>query len=214
MGKVIRWKYLFCILFSLRNEKIKKQAIKYGKNNQGIFNNIFTIAKKEKPKTEYIIDSSKDMYRLLLLKLSKQINIKVIHLTKVPQGFVFSMAKPKMSLPKVFRMSFRWSVENYLMNRMGTTLFDKNSFYHLKYEDLVTNPDNILNDLSEKLSLSFSPINQQKISSTQMHGIAGNIARYNNKTFTPDFEWKEKMSFGVKKIIGALTFFMAKKLKY
>ena len=92
--KMLRIKEMFLISFSCKPPKRKLSdfcRVNY---------EFFRIAKEKAEniaghKLYYLVDLSKDPYRLFWLMFCKNINVKIIHLKKDPRAFVYSMTKDK-----------------------------------------------------------------------------------------------------------------------
>ncbi len=212
-GKVLRYKYLSQIRNKSIDPKILKEAETYGRANKNIIGLIKQKARQSQH-VDYLIDASKDPYRLLLLHLSGEFNIKVIHLTKSPSGFTYSMTKPEFKILKSVRMSGRWTVENYIMHKLYTKHFKGSEYIHIKYKELASHPVSTLENINDtlKLNLDFNPC--QDFISGRSHGIAGNLARFQSKQITADFAYKTKFPKVNNFFTNAICSPMTKKLNY
>ena len=67
----------------------------YGDNNAAFFDAFASVTEAETgTRPEWIVDASKDPYRLAWLARSGRFRIKVVHLVKDPRAFVYSVTKP------------------------------------------------------------------------------------------------------------------------
>lgn len=115
-GKVLRWQLLEQFLFALRDDQeLYRKISEYGYNNYLLLRAILSNVSKHFDKRPcWLVDASKDFYRLIWLQRSGYFNIKVIHLMKDPRAFVYSMTKnclinESVSIysPKFFRKIMR-----------------------------------------------------------------------------------------------------------
>jgi hypothetical protein len=93
-GKTLRFSHLAEFWLSLQSPELKQKINLYGQNNEQVFQAFADLTELEtglRPK--WIVDSSKDPYRLLWLLRSGLFNIKVLQVVKDPRAFVYSMLK-------------------------------------------------------------------------------------------------------------------------
>ncbi len=212
-GKVLRPQFLPSLLSGKPSPSLLEEAKKYGAANYTILKKIKKEALKRKS-FDFFIDASKDPYRLLLLQLSGFFNIKVIHLTKPIQGFIYSMSKPKLKTTAILRMSFRWLIENRIMIAIGDKFFDANSFYHVHYKDIIEDPQSTFNAIQSTLGITLTGLDFTNFGEKDSHGIAGNIARFKNAKLKRDIEWQSKLSIPLQKLSSIIAYPLKTKLKY
>lgn len=186
-GKLLRFKYLKFILGKKKLD-LEKHKDYFSANKQ-----LYTYAYKEANKikeTHYLVDCSKDLYRLLLLQSSGLFDIKVIHLTKSVSNFTYSLTKPDFGFLNTIRTSAKWLVQNYLMLKICNRFIEKS--IHIKYVDLVKNPKSTIKSISEKLDLNLT-LKNTNFRSQINHGIAGNMSRFKTDKIIVQFDYKEKL---------------------
>ena len=165
----------------------------------------------------YLVDSSKIFYRLFWLIQCKSISVKVIHIAKDPRSFVYSKIKAEKpslgKLLKAFRMSIRYTIENQLIETVLRNIPKENTLF-IRYEDLATHPEKKLEEIACWLNLKYEPDAINDFRSKENHGIAGNIMRQGTQGIYLDEKWRTNLSFILKSLVIALTYFKAKKYSY
>lgn len=182
----------------------------------------FRIAKKKAEdvsgrKMRYLVDSSKDPYRLFWLIFCKDINIKIIHLKKDPRAFVYSMTKNERrflpGLLKTLRMSIRYIVENLLVEK-AIKRVPRSECFDLRYRNLASNPEAVLKRISLWLDIPYRENMSKNFRDIERHGLTGNKARYEKKGVVLDEKWKTGLPAYRKNIIKFMTYPWARKYGY
>ena len=211
-GKVLRVNEIAQIMFG---KKIDRKAIdKYGYENFQVMKTIH-----EKVNTiqtiEYLIDASKDPYRLKWLIQSNYFDIFVLHIIKRPEAFVYSTQKQEKKFTNrlriTIRMSFRWVIENYIIFKVCNKYLPPNHYIKIKYEEFCLDPNKELNQIFDVINLpknntlsdSFSHIN---------HAISGNTMRFKSDTIKLDEKWKGKLHLLQKILVMIITRIFKKKI--
>ncbi len=185
--------YLRILLgFSPDKEKLNKLREAYW----FILNKVF-----EQTGAEFIVDSSKVPIFAYLIYKDSPFEVYYVHVTREPQGVVYSMSKKKKRfeknpevkespefmrrLPKPLGFSY-WALRN-----IESFLFIKyfKNVYFLKYADFSNK--NLLESFLGELSIP------KKIrTENSLHIISGNPSRFKKEflTFRYDDKWKEKLS--------------------
>jgi hypothetical protein len=209
--------FLHSIIFSNNKEYIKILDV--------LYKNIIEFAPAE---TKYVIDSSKtardSFFRPFIL--SKNFNVKVIHLVRDGRGCMWSNIKgsnrkmekgldPKLEFPSL-RSAISWSLAN-----LSPHVFQykhNNNYIRVKYEDFVKNPESSLNEIAEYLDVDLSE--QVNILKKQKeiplgHQLAGNRLRKKKKIILKnDDEWKEKLTLYNRLIFALFSWPFALKYNY
>lgn len=208
-GKFFRIKELLDIIF-------RKNITKFRRLNEFCIDNshLFTAIQQEaikftQQKIKYLIDSSKDFYRLFWLSNCYNIDLKVIHIVKNPQAYVYSNIKTKQNflvkIKQSIRMSIRYVIENWLIEKICNNLPKKN-YILIRYEDLASSPLLVLRKISDWLQLPFESHIVSSFRFKVNHGIAGNMMRYNVKNINLDEQWKQDMSLLNRMIVILFAF--------
>lgn len=182
----------------------------YGKLNYDFFQSVIRHAESNQftEKIHWIIDASKDPYRLMWLKKSGYFDIKVIHLTKTPTAFVYSTSKTKYGRVRsymVFRMTLRWIVENAIMRIVCKKFFCKEDVYRLKYENLAKDPVKTLDLIGKQFGINLSNYSQNRFREYSNYGISGNKSRWENTNIYLDEKWKTNFPAHYRFLVTLLT---------
>lgn len=203
-GKVVRLNEIMTTIFSrfIDREKITI----YGRDNFEVLNAVCNS--KDFDGSTFLIDASKDPYRLKWLALSGYFNLYAIHIVKEPQAMVYSFAKGRKSFIKTIyytvRMSLRWIVENLIIDQMIKCYIPQNRSLRLKYENLASDHNFEMKRVFKFLSLDPNDIPATTIFS-ENHAISGNAMRFKSKEITLDRGWQNNMSTLNKFIVFFLT---------
>ncbi|MDM8548988.1 hypothetical protein QUF72_02875 [Desulfobacterales bacterium HSG2] len=208
-GKVVRFgEFPYIMRKSWGNLNRQKTLENYGKKNAEVLNDVLQRAKVYKGgQVNWLVDASKDLYRLLWLRQSGYFNLKVIHLMKIPQAFVFSMTKNDrgwLRFKRTFRMTGRWIVENFLIHQAVRNHFSPSNVIKLGYEDLADAPHQTLEQLMHWLELPYDPSVVDQFRNTQ-HGISGNEMRYRKDPVKLDIKWRYLLPPFYQKSIRIMT---------
>jgi hypothetical protein len=216
-GRLIRPKELFRIF--LKQGSINRKALgQFCQDNQELFQAIAGQAEKRKgKKIKYLVDTSKDVYRLSWLALCPELELKVIHIIKDPRAFVYSMTRKDQGIIRVFlktaRMSLRYVLENAFISRVCAQL-PRDKVLFVRYEDLASYPQETLKLISRWLTMEYQSDVIGSFRFQENHGIAGNKMRRSRQGIFLDQEWKIGLGRVNKILITALTYFAARKYGY
>lgn len=215
-GKTVRWKHLF-ELFSRRLHESKQAEIDiYGLNNYDLFHKFLDVHEKDSGvRPKWIIDASKDPYRLLWLKSSDLFDIKVIHLVKDPRAFAYSMNRKVLDQPdytyKAYRLTLRktlsWLLHNYFFSKIQKKYFAKSDFLLVNYENLASRPQETYNNILEFIDSDLKRNAIEEYKEKTFHTIAGNNMRYRPRQIILDEKWKTSLPFLHKKTVELLSYF-------
>jgi hypothetical protein len=204
-GKVLRWAELLEIFFSKPANHKQKEL--YGEDNYQVLDTVYNHLQDKD--IRYFVDASKDSYRLKWLIQSGYFEIKVLHIIKKPEAFVYSMTKDKEGLKKLYmtlRMTFRWIVENSIIYKVAHKYATKDNYYKVNYEELAGNFDNEINRIFNFLELEVSSNLYNDGFMHTNHAISGNFMRFKSPKISLDTKWKEKMGMVFKNIVNTLTY--------
>lgn len=203
-GKTLRFKQIKFFKTdstSLSNdEKIKK----YGENNEEVFSEFMKLTyETEGYYPTWIVDASKDPYRLLWLIRSKRFNIKVLHIVKNPSAFIYSVTKGLMNDRSISgfkhlfydtaRQSIKWSIENYLISKIAQDYLKDDDYLLINYEILASKPLETFKTICNTVGCPFEENAVIDFRKGSLHTIAGNPMRYEKKGIVLDEKWKIKL---------------------
>lgn len=196
-GKVIRWRELKELFLNFIRPIDQAAAIdEYGKENYVVLNSLLEKIRISGDNIEYLVDASKDPYRLKWLGQSGYFDIMVLHIIKKPESFVFSMTKnEKPSLKKLsrtLRFCIRWIVENILIETVTHKFVGKGKYLKIRYEDLATDPSRQTKIIFEFLGLDDFDMEVGDFMHHN-HAVSGNQMRFKTGEVVLDNTWKSRM---------------------
>ncbi|MEK6481635.1 sulfotransferase [Catalinimonas sp. 4WD22] len=218
-GAVIRWKLLYELFTAKFSKDTLGRVESYGKLNYDYFKKTIHHAEQNgfANKVEWIVDASKDPYRLMWLQKSGLFDIKVIHLVKRPSAFVYSTAKGKqqgMNPVMVARMTLRWIIENKIMSKVCDQCISPENVYTLQYEELAQDPDKALSLIGERFGINLNGYSTNQFREYQNFGVSGNKSRWENRSIFLDEKWKKHMPSKHIKFVNLWTQKLASRYGY
>lgn len=174
-------------------------------------------------KAKWIVDSSKDPYRLLWLAKSGLFNIKVFHVVKHPKAFAYSMYKRlpevhkqklRLQLYEAARQSFKWTVENYLSSLIAEHYLRRNEYMLVQYETMASEPESFFARVFDFLSLDPEQEALTGFREETMHTVAGNPMRYRSDGIKLDEKWKQALPKESAYVADLMTFLTKSKYGY
>lgn len=176
----------------------------YGRNNLQIFEAFMDVSEEmmgARPK--WIVDASKDPYRLLWLYRSGLFNIKVVHLVKNPRAFIYSVTKDLIHgnsglkahrrLYYTARQSIAWSIQNQLFSKIGEKLLDPSDYLLVRYETLASEPEATFEKVCRMIGCEYEEEAVEEFRRGSVHTIAGNPMRYETRGIQLDERWKTRL---------------------
>lgn len=195
-------KLISMILFRKKyNNKIIGDEIN---NTFTLYENIFT-----KTNAEVLIDSTKGLFRALILQSMAPQNIKFqfIQLTRDGRGVLNSSLKSSYSVmhndgvlreysgvknKNYKKLIDTWSYIN-IRNFIILKLFRKKDCFFMKYEDFTDNPEHELKTIFDKLKLSYEE-SALNLGYHKNHILGGNSSRINAKKIKKqDDAWRRNL---------------------
>ncbi len=198
------------------SKKEQKEIEIYGKNNYDIFQNFLELMKEQQnEEPQWIVDASKDPYRLAWLIQSGLFNIKVIHMVKNPNAFIYSVTKSLILEEKGFnlhkrlyytaRQSVAWIIQNMLFSKIAANLMDEQDYLLINYETLATDPHGTFQQVCDKIGCSYEQEAVENFRQGSVHTIAGNPMRYESRGIVLDEKWKTRLPQSSKTLASMLT---------
>ena len=198
------------------NAKERKEIEIYGQNNYAIFKNFLELMREQQnEEPDWIVDASKDPYRLLWLIQSGLFNIKVVHMVKNPNAFIYSVTKPLILEKKGFnlhkrlyytaRQSVAWIIQNMLFSKIAANVLDEKDYLLINYETLAIDPRETFRQVCEKIGCDYEENAVENFREGSVHTIAGNPMRYEKKGIVLDEKWKTLLPQSSKTLAGVLT---------
>ena len=176
--------------FPYNDEKLLKELLKNAKKAKG-------------KKVDYILDSSKDIRRMIYLD-SLDLDVKVIHLVRDSRGVVNSFEKMGRSWLPIL---FDWIAENILISRYSTRLKKKN-YLRLSYDSFAQNPEKYLKKINKQFGLKIDTKKfVSKVNKEKYHHISGNPMNMKKlEGIRYDLSWKKRLSNWKIAVIGFVTY--------
>src|SRR5262249_39743105 len=155
------------------------------------------------PQVKWLVDASKNPYRLLWLKQSAAFNLRVIHLVKDPRAFVYSISKTgngSVNLKQAARATARWNAENFLFDKLFRNRFSSNEVMRVRYEELASDTELILKKILGWLNLPYQDDMISEFRNTN-HGVAGNPMRHRNNAIQMDEKWRRGLPHALQRLV-------------
>lgn len=185
----------------------------YGRNNDAIFRAFVELSREHDGQAPaWIVDASKDPYRLLWLMRSGHVNLRVLHAVRDPRGFISSSIRlagddgrlSRMVLDHALRKSVLWGYLNRQIARMCARFLPSSSYTVVRYEDLATRPAAVLEPIVRALGLAFEPGVVTGFRNGS-HAVAGNPMRHDLKGIEIDEAWKQSLPAICRGVTQAVT---------
>ncbi len=214
-GRVLRWVEILRMAFLSFDISNSSKSIMqvYGRENYEVMGKALLKARKSR-NVDFLVDASKDPYRLYWLANSGYFSIYGIHLTKDPRAFVYSMVKNDLSnTRKILRMSVRYVVENSIIELVRQRM-SNSGFVHVRYEDLASRPYETMQTIFQKFGIESSNYDHGAFRQNENHAISGNQMRHRNDEISLDKKWRKHMPGSIQNLVKAITYFPAKRYRY
>jgi hypothetical protein len=210
VGQVIRWQLLPSLLSGSASSKSSSAIREYGRKNAVLFRTVRKAAEQRSGhQIQWLVDASKDPYRLFWLQQSGFFKIRVIHVMKDPRALVFSMAKPWLpyGVHRVVRYAGRWVIENMIMSRLCEVNFQPQHVRKQTYESFASHPGKTMRAIGDWLGVDYKPERAANFRNYENFAISGNMMRWrdNEDTIKLDERWRESLPAVYRKLVGLVT---------
>lgn len=195
-GQVLRWRLLPDLLRGKVGGPRRRSAAAYGRVNADYLRAVRQEAEALSGRSiRWLVDASMDPYRLLWLQDSGRFELRVIHLTKAPPAFVYSMVRNRLpgGRRRAVRMAGRWLVENALMVRLCRIAFPDDGTRHVRYEDLAGRPSEVRREMGAWLDLELPAWSGRTFRAYENHAISGNEMRWSDTNIRLDQRWRSEL---------------------
>jgi hypothetical protein len=212
-GKTIRWERLQEFGRNQVPHQTARQIEQFGQNNEAVFRSFLDLMQSQLGRDiQWIVDSSKDPYRLLWLIRSNLFNIKVLHVVKNPRAFIYSVTKniqesSLRQLQVTAKQSLKWSIENYLISQIARHHLAASDYYLVNYEKLAAEPAQTFQAICQMIGCEFEAQAVSNFRQGSIHTIAGNPMRYETRGIVLDERWKTLLPAPNRKMTELLTQF-------
>jgi hypothetical protein len=188
----------------------------YGQNNAEIFS---TFQKLIEERTgsgpAWIVDASKDPYRLLWLIRSGYFNVKVFHMVKNPRSFAYSVTDNWIEKDGVLsdlkrlyytaRQAGAWVVRNRLFRLIVQNHVEEGDHMLIRYEDLATRPHDIFRQACRLIGIDYEEESVENWRSGSRFTIAGNPMRYEDRDIELDERWKRNLPYSSRLVARSIS---------
>jgi hypothetical protein len=215
--KTLHWRKAATILAGGVSTQQARAARSYGRLNAQYFSAVQREAIDRGHSVKWLVDASKGPYRLYWLLYSACFNTRVIHLTKDPRAYVYSIARKQesYSIRDVMRWASRWMIDNIIQLIIKKRHLRDEAVIHIKYEDLATNPKKVLKECVKWLKLSDKKVEKKRsIRTYKNHAISGNEMRWEETSIRLDEKWKTELKSKEKKVVWVVSGWLAKLFGY
>ncbi|MDH3658707.1 MAG: sulfotransferase [Alphaproteobacteria bacterium] len=206
-GKVVRWSLLPSILTGGPLPTQQAAADAYAVSNLRALEEAKEAAEEHQDEVAWLIDASKDPYRLLWLQASGHFDIRVIHLIRRPEGFVANMMRSAdvRGAAAAIKYAGRWLVDNLIGLALVWRMFWPEAVKRVRYEDLASDPERTLGEICSWLGVSFDTDRTKATRYVVNHGIAGNQPRWEALPVTFEENWRATMPPLQQRLISLMT---------
>ena len=183
---------------------------------------------QEVSRCRIIVDSSKDISTLHLLIGMPDVRVRILHMVRDSRAVAFSWMREKVRPQTVDQISYmpRYSPQKSAFDWMYRNLLTESaadrgtSYFRLRYEDLVSDPRGVTNQVVNFMGLS--PVNLDYIGQTEVqltrdnHTVSGNPMRF-QKGVIPlriDNAWQHEIKGSHRRIVTALTWPLLRRYGY
>ena len=215
-GRTLRLNRLYDFSQKPVSTETAKRIHVYARNNYRLFEAFLDLVEEETGhRPSWIVDASKDPYRLLWLARSGLFNLKVFHLVKHPCGFAYSVTKDWINtnglgnhikrLYYTARQSGAWVTQNYLISKISHNHIVDADYLLIRYEDLATAPQQIFQQACNMIGVNYEEQAVENWRSGGAFTIAGNPMRYENRDIELDERWKNSLPHSSRLIAQTIT---------
>ena len=176
----------------------------YGLNNYELFKAFLDLVEETtSTRPRWVVDASKDPYRLLWLVRSGLFNVKVFHLVKSPQGFAYSVTKRHVNqddrlrdvkrLYYTARKSLTWIIQNHLFTMIAKNHLQDRDYMLIQYEELAAHPRETFEKACAVIGCPYEEQAVDEFQNGSPFAIAGNPMRHDHQGIKLDERWKRHL---------------------
>ena len=223
-GKTLRVSRLSDFQTDPLDADLQRQIDLYARNSEEVYRTFLDlIGERTGTRPTWVVDASKDPYRLCWLVRSGQFNIRVIHMVKNPSGFIYSVTKPHihgegMTGPRriawTVRQAGAWSVRNQLILMLADRFLSPEEYTLLKYEDLAQNPAKVFEGVCNLIGVPYEPEAIDNFRDGSPFAIAGNPMRQRSGGIRLDEKWRRELPVSSRLLTQTITSVNASRFGY
>ncbi len=212
-GKALRWKHMLAMRRDSGDKGTATRIRTYGQNNYDVYKAFLDLLEETNGiRPLWVVDSSKDPYRLFWLVRSGLFNIKVLHSIRDPRGFVYSSIKLARHQDSLWRMvvshglrkSILWVLLNLQILQIAKAHLKPSDYLLVRYEDLASRPRKTLQEVARILGCEFE---ESMLSAFRggAHAVAGNPMRHDRKGIVLDEAWRKSLPASCQRVTQLVT---------
>ncbi|WP_121971338.1 sulfotransferase [Leptolyngbya sp. BC1307] len=183
-------------------DELNQQVQTYAQNSYAVLDAFLQVVEQRQgSRPQWVVDSSKDPYRLLWLLHSGLFNIKVIHSIRDPRSLVYSTSKKFFKAENAerdylwftqhaVRLSFSWLIRNNPIHKAANQYLSANDYTIVPYEQLALHPEETLKHVFSIIGCDYEPEIFDIFWDLEVHAIAGNAMRFRKAPITLDEKWR------------------------
>jgi hypothetical protein len=202
-GQTLRLEHLRDFAASPLSADTRAAVHQYGRNNYDVFHAFReTVAGRTGRRPTWVVDASKDPYRLLWLARSGLFNLKVFHLVKDPRSFAYSATRRSVEDDERLlfikrnyfsaRRSLAWVVQNALFTQVAEHHLGDGNYMLINYEELASSPKEVFEQACSMLGCDFEEKAVDNFRSGSPYAMAGNPMRQESRDIALDERWREQ----------------------
>jgi len=191
------------ILWNIVNPFTSRFVQTEQEQNESFFQQIFKQASSLKPQLKYILDSSKDVFRLYRLAREMQGSLFVVHLIRDGRGYIHSYNnKLRAQQGHVLKSPLRSYLEWIAINVLNRILLNKLQVPHvtISYDLFCKNPGRYLSVLNHTLGINIPADFVSHVNQQVYHNIEGNRLRFKplhsvrrEESWRREFPWWKRL---------------------
>jgi hypothetical protein len=158
----------------------------------------------------WVVDASKDPYRLSWLVRSGAVDVTVLHVVRDPRGFVNSERKnvDRAGGVGLIRLAARksgaWALQNALVRRTAR-LLPAGRYHEVTYERLAGDAIATLAGVWDVLGCESRPDVVETFRERSFHAVGGNPMRHRPGGISLDEAWRDELPAGARWVTRVLT---------
>lgn len=158
----------------------------------------------------WLIDASKDVYRLNWLIRSGLFDLTILNIVRDPRGFVHSERKNvgEVNGLRLLRLAARksvaWRLQNLLVQR-SIALLPPGRHHSIRYEELASEPGRVVAEVQALLGCSPDPSVIDTFRERRFHAVGGNPMRHRGGGIALDERWRTDLAPSAQRVTKLLT---------
>jgi hypothetical protein len=174
----------------------------YAENNHRVMRSVADLwEERSGTQPRWLLDASKDPYRLWWLLRSDRFRIKTVHLVRDPRGYIRSAAgvgsrvlSRAARLRKVAVQAAVWNLRNHLVREVLAHHSSPADHCTVAYESLARDPQGTLRRVCATIGCEFEPDMITRFRDVPIHAISGNAMRFEQRGIELDESWRQVLS--------------------